>query len=134
MLAALVIQAAGIALPVLIHGVAAALVSAVLFGGTFIGVSILALAAGAHLRFPRSIALLTAGYSVGQILGPVVVTPLLHHGYHQALILAAAVVLMAAMAAAVLRIGFPQHTVAAQQAAPVRRPPPTDDALDPRSL
>lgn len=108
LLAALVLQAVGIALPALMHGVAAALASAVLFGATFIGVSTLALAAGAHLRFPRSVALLTAGYSIGQILGPMVVTPLIQHGYRQALILAAVVVLAAAAAAAVLRIGFPR--------------------------
>ncbi|MFC1403018.1 MULTISPECIES: YbfB/YjiJ family MFS transporter [Streptacidiphilus] len=107
LLAALLVQAVGIALPALVGGIAAALVSATLFGGTFIGISTLALATGAQLRFPRSVALLTAGYSVGQILGPVAVTPLLHHGYHQALLLAAAVVLAAAAAAAVLRIGFP---------------------------
>jgi MFS family permease len=111
LIAALVIQAVGIALPALISGVTAALVSAVLFGATFIGVSTLALAAGAHLQFPRSVALLTAGYSVGQILGPLIVAPLLHHGYHQALILAAVIVLAAATAAAVLRIGFPHHMV-----------------------
>ncbi|MFK4267685.1 YbfB/YjiJ family MFS transporter [Streptomyces milbemycinicus] len=109
LLVALVVQAVGIALPALVGGVAAALGSAVLFGATFIGVSNLALAAGAHLRFPRSVALLTAGYSVGQILGPLAVAPLLRHGYHQALILAAAVVLAAAAAAAVLRIGFPNR-------------------------
>ncbi|MFD8377381.1 YbfB/YjiJ family MFS transporter [Streptomyces sp. NPDC059679] len=103
------IVAVGIALPALVGGVAAALGSAVLFGATFIGVSNLALAAGAHLRFPRSVALLTAGYSVGQILGPLAVAPLLRHGCHQALILAAAVVLAAAAAAAVLRIGFPNR-------------------------
>lgn len=57
--AALVIQAVGIALPALIDGVAAALISALLFGATFLGVSTIALAAGAHLRFPRSVALLT---------------------------------------------------------------------------
>lgn len=51
-------------------------------------------------------AVLTAGYSAGQILGPPAVTPLLRHGYHQALLLAAAVVLAAAAAAAVLRVGF----------------------------
>ncbi|KAK1186514.1 YbfB/YjiJ family MFS transporter [Streptomyces sp. NBS 14/10] len=107
LLVALVVQAVGIALPALVGGVAAALGSAVLFGATFIGVSNLALATGAHLRFPRSVALLTAGYSVGQILGPLAVAPLLRHGYHQALILAAVVVLAAAAAAAVLRIGFP---------------------------
>ncbi|WUC40085.1 YbfB/YjiJ family MFS transporter [Streptomyces sp. NBC_00557] len=110
LLAALLVQAAGIALPALIAGVPAALVSAALFGGTFIGISTLALATGAHLRVPRSVALLTAGYSVGQMLGPPVVTPLLRHGYHQALLLAAAVVLAAAAAAAVLRAGFPGRT------------------------
>ncbi|WP_229839986.1 YbfB/YjiJ family MFS transporter [Streptomyces brasiliensis] len=106
LLVALVVQAVGVALPALVGGVSAALLSAVLFGATFIGVSTLALAAGARLGFPRSVALLTAGYSVGQILGPLVVTPLLRHGYHQALVLAAVVVLMAAAAAAVLRVGL----------------------------
>ncbi len=108
--AALVIQAVGIALPALVGGVAAALISAFLFGATFLGVATIALATGAHLRFPRSVALLTAGYSIGQILGPLVVTPLLRHGYHQALVLAAVLVVAAAVAAVVLRIGFPHHT------------------------
>jgi hypothetical protein len=58
------------------------------------------------------VALLTAGYSVGQILGPLAVTPLLRNGYHQALVVAAVVVLMAATAAAVLRIRFPHHLLA----------------------
>ena len=114
---ALVIQAVGIALPALVGGVAA-LVGAVLFGATFIGVSTLALAAGAELQFPRSVALLTAGYSVGQILGPLAVAPLLHHGYRPALLLAAAVVLTAATAAAVLRAGFPRRTVALRHSVP----------------
>ncbi len=104
---ALILQALGIALPTIVEGTAAALVSAVLFGATFLGVATLALAAGTHLRYPRSVALLTAGYSVGQILGPLVVTPLLRHGYHQALILASLIVLAAAVAAAALRIGYP---------------------------
>ncbi|WP_433180702.1 YbfB/YjiJ family MFS transporter [Actinoallomurus sp. CA-150999] len=120
LLTALVVQAIGIALPALIGGVAAALISALLFGATFLGVSTIALATGAHLRFPRSVALLTAGYSVGQILGPLVVSPLLHHGYRQALILAAVVVLAAAIAAAVLRVGFPH-----------RMPAPSDPAVQP---
>ncbi|WP_405951980.1 YbfB/YjiJ family MFS transporter [Streptomyces prunicolor] len=117
---ALVIQAVGIALPALVGGVAAALVGAVLFGATFIGVSTLALAAGAELQFPRSVALLTAGYSVGQILGPLAVAPLLHHGYRPALLLAAAVVLTAATAAAVLRAGFPRRTVALRHSVPAQ--------------
>ncbi|MER6430503.1 YbfB/YjiJ family MFS transporter [Streptomyces sp900105245] len=118
LLAALVVQAVGIALPALIGGATAALISAALFGATFIGVSTLALAAGAHLRFPRSVALLTAGYSVGQILGPLVVAPLIHHGYHRALILAAVVVLAAAAAAGLLRIGFPSPGVQSCHASP----------------
>ena len=105
--AALVIQAFGIALPAVAGGISAALASAVLFGGTFLGVTTLALATGTNLRFPRAVALLTAGYSVGQILGPLAATPLLHHGYHQALILGALIVLAAALAAALLRVGFP---------------------------
>ncbi|MER8157975.1 YbfB/YjiJ family MFS transporter [Streptomyces sp. NPDC094472] len=134
LLAALAVQAVGIALPALIGGVAAALLSAVLFGATFIGVSTLALATGAHLRFPRAVALLTAGYSVGQILGPLVATPLLHHGYHQALILAAVVVLASAVAAALLRIGFPHHMptpghpVARSEPAPGGQPTTVDTA------
>ncbi|MEU0783943.1 YbfB/YjiJ family MFS transporter [Streptomyces sp. NPDC006173] len=111
--AALVIQAVGIALPALFDSVSAALISAVLFGATFIGISTLALGTGAHLRFPRSVALLTAGYSVGQIVGPLLVAPLLQHGYRQALLLASGVVLAAAVSAAVLRSGFPHRIVVA---------------------
>jgi MFS family permease len=104
--AALLIQAAGIALPALVSGIAPALLSAVLFGATFLGVVTLALALAAQLRYPRAVALLTTGYGLGQILGPLVVTPLLHHGYHLALLVGAAIVLAAALAAAVLRIGI----------------------------
>ncbi|MHC3471323.1 YbfB/YjiJ family MFS transporter [Streptomyces sp. 7R007] len=121
LLAALVVQAVGIALPALTGSVAAALVCAVLFGATFLGVCTLALATGAELRFPRSVALLTAGYSVGQILGPPAVAPLLHHGYRPALALAALVVLAAAAAAAVLRIGFPHHMRAVRPAGLARQ-------------
>jgi MFS family permease len=114
LLSALLIQAAGIALPALAGGAGPALVSAVLFGGTFLGVASLALALGAHLQYPRAVAVLTTGYSTGQILGPLVVTPLLHSssqggGYRTALLVSAAVVLAAAAAAAVLRIGFPRR-------------------------
>jgi len=106
---ALLIQAVGIVLPAVADGVVAALIAAFLFGATFLGVATIVLAMGAHLRFPRSVALLTTGYSAGQILGPLVVTPLLRHGYHQALVLGALVVTLAAAAAGVLRIGFPRN-------------------------
>jgi len=117
LLVALVVQAIGIALPVLDGGAPAAVISAALFGATFLSIATIALSAGAHLQFPRSVALLTVGYSVGQVLGPLVVTPLLRHGYHQALLLAALVVLAAAGAAGILRIGFPHLLPTAYQRA-----------------
>jgi MFS family permease len=129
--AALLVQAVGIALPSLSGGVAAALISAALFGGTFIGVSTLALATGAHLRVPRAVALLTAGYSVGQVLGPLVAAPLLHHGYRRALVLAAATVLAAALAALVLRVRFPHPMPVPDGDGHVHRPAPTTDDATP---
>ena len=102
-------QAAGIALPALVGGTAAALASAVLFGATFLGVATVALAAGAHLRTPRAVAILTTGYSVGQIAGPALVTPMLHHSYQPALLTGAAIVAVASVAALVLRYRFPHH-------------------------
>jgi hypothetical protein len=102
-------QAAGIALPALVGGTAAALASAVLFGATFLGVATLALATGAHLRAPRAVAILTTGYSVGQLAGPLLVTPVLHHSYQPALLAGAAIVAVAAVAALVLRRRFPHH-------------------------
>lgn len=101
--AALVLQAIGVALPAVIHGVAAALVSAALFGATFLGVANLAIALGAELQVPHAIAILTTGYSLGQIIGPLAVGPLLHHGYHQALLVSAGVVALAATAATLVR-------------------------------
>lgn len=101
---ALFAQAAGMAVAALIGGVVAALVGAVLFGGTFVGVSTLALAAGRMLRYPRAVALLTAGYSAGQILGPVLVAPLLHNGFRAALMVGALVVSAAAVVAGAMRI------------------------------
>jgi len=101
--AALAIQAVGIVLPALIGGVGPALVSAALFGGTFLGIATLALALGAQIGAPRAVAVLTAAYSVGQIARPLLVTPLLHTGYRQALIVGAAVVALAAVAAGLLR-------------------------------
>lgn len=103
LVAALLLQAAGIAWAGTGNSTAA-LAGAVLFGGTFIGISTLALAAGRALQFPGAVALLTTGYSVGQIVGPVAVAPLLHNGFQQALLAGAAVVLLAAAAALLMWI------------------------------
>lgn len=100
LLAALVLQGIGIALPALTDGVGAYLASAAIFGGTFVGISALALAVGNELRFPRSVGLLTAGYAVGQIVGPLVVAPMLQQGYGPALLTAGAIVLASAVTAA----------------------------------
>lgn len=120
---ALLLQAFGIALPAVAPGVIAALIGAVLFGATFIGVSTMALAAGRVLGFPGAVALLTSGYSVGQIVGPVAVTPLLRHGFSHALLAASMVVLLSALVAGLLRFGFPSAGAGLRPAAtpPCRR-------------
>jgi MFS family permease len=71
--AAHLLQALGMALPSLSPSPAAALLGAALFGGTFMGITTLALAAGRALAPSspgRVIGTLTALYGVGQILGP----------------------------------------------------------------
>lgn len=67
----------------------------------------MALTLGNYLRLPRAIAILTSGYGLGQVAGPLVATPLLRGGYHVALLVGAAIVLTAALAAAALAISFP---------------------------
>jgi MFS family permease len=66
-------QAAGMALPSVSSSAAAALGGAALFGGTMIGVVALAMSAGRALAPAtpgRVVGTLTAGYGVGQIIGP----------------------------------------------------------------
>ena len=53
--------------------------------------------------------LITTGYSIGQIIGPLVAAPLLHNGYRSALLLAAVVLVVAALAAGVLAKSRGQH-------------------------
>ncbi|SCF02797.1 YbfB/YjiJ family MFS transporter [Micromonospora chokoriensis] len=109
LLVALLVQTVGVVLPVLTGRTEVALVSALIFGGTFLGIATTALAIGAHLGVPRAVAILTTGYSAGQIIGPLAVTPLLRDGYRQALLLGAVVVALAAVAAGALRHRFPSH-------------------------
>jgi uncharacterized MFS-type transporter YbfB len=65
---------------------------------TFLGIATMALATGAHLGTPRAVAILTTGYSVGQMAGPVLLTPVLHHSYQPALLAGAAIAAVAAVA------------------------------------
>ncbi|MET0474722.1 MAG: YbfB/YjiJ family MFS transporter [Mycobacterium sp.] len=104
---ALLLQAVGIVLPAVAGGITSALLGAILFGVTFVGVSTIALAAGAHLDVPRAVALLTAGYSAGQIMGPLLAAPLIHHGFETVLIVGAGVVVCAAGVAGLLSVGYP---------------------------
>ncbi|MEU8263658.1 YbfB/YjiJ family MFS transporter [Micromonospora sp. NPDC048999] len=104
---ALGLQATGIVLAGLAVGVVDAVVAAVLFGGTFMGVTAIALDAGNHLQIPAAVAILSAVYAVGQAAGPVAVAPLLSGGFHGALFVAAGVVALAALTALMLRIRFP---------------------------
>lgn len=99
----------GIALPAAVGGIGPALATAVLFGGTFLGIATVSLAVGAHLGAPRAVAILTTGYSAGQVAGPLPVTPFLRDGYRTALLIGAAVVAASALAAGVLRHRFPHH-------------------------
>jgi len=104
---ALLLQAAGIGLAALDLGMAGAVIAAVLFGGTFMGITTLALDAGAHLQVPTAVAILSLVYAVGQTAGPILVAPLLSDGFHGPLLIAAVIVALAAVSTALIRIRFP---------------------------
>jgi predicted MFS family arabinose efflux permease len=67
------VQAVGIVLPIVWPGLPGALGGAILFGGTFMGITTLTLFLGrsiAPAQANRAIGLLTAAFGTGQILGP----------------------------------------------------------------
>lgn len=105
LLAALVVahlvQAVGIAAPVVSDAPAVVLVSALLFGGTVIGITALVVAyasRAAGARAGRMIGVLTASFSVGQIVGPIVAGKLAEEGgFDLPLVLAAATVVVGAI-------------------------------------
>ena len=67
---AYVTQLAGILLPVVTGSASAALLSAIFFGGTFMAITALVLALGRETAKGQGFAILTAGFGLGQILGP----------------------------------------------------------------
>ena len=97
---ALAAQAIGVALPALAGGAGFAAVSAVLFGGTFVGIGTLSLGLGKETTVRSSVALLTAGYGLGQVLGPLVAAPFLSSGYRGALVASAVIIAVAALVVA----------------------------------
>ncbi|WP_324192734.1 YbfB/YjiJ family MFS transporter [Nocardia transvalensis] len=96
---ALLLQCASALLPALSTGVGPAIVSAALFGATFMGITMLAIEVGDDLAGAGAAATLTAVYGLGQVLGPLVVAPVLGASYAAAFAIVA-VVLAAATAAA----------------------------------
>lgn len=70
---AYLLQAIGIVFPVLQSDTTGILISAFLFGGTFMGITTLATSLARNIsdQSNRSIGYLTACYGIGQILGPI---------------------------------------------------------------
>ena len=104
---ALLVQAVGMLLPAVFTGSGAALLAGVIFGGTFLGIVSLGMGTGARMGIPRSGAILTIAFSLGQILGPLAAAPLIHHGYAPALVLGAVIVMLAAVPTLLIRPGAP---------------------------
>lgn len=97
-----VVQAFGIALPALTDSSFGALAASVLYGGTFLGITALAMVLGARSGGSspsRVVGLLTAGFGIGQIVGPIAAGVLAAggRGFAPALLGAAGIVLFGAV-------------------------------------
>jgi predicted MFS family arabinose efflux permease len=122
LIAAHVVQALGIAAPLLGHSLVSVLFSALAFGSTISSISALSLSLGGLLapeKSGRLIGLLTAVFGIGQILGPIVAGVLAAErgDFDMALMLAASVVMLGAL---FLALGATQ--AARQTAAALARP------------
>jgi hypothetical protein len=90
------LMAAGVAVPVLWHGMVAIIVSGVLVGGTFMVITMAALSEAKAIAGAQAVGLLsamTAAFAVGQLLGPVSVRLLVDtgRGFDMALLMASGV-------------------------------------------
>ncbi len=107
LLAAFLAQVAGVLLPALSDAGWAALAAAGLFGGTFLGITVLSLPLGRHGFGGRGFAVLTVGFGFGQMLGPIAAGFYVSgpEDWNVALVASAAVVAFgaAALAYAILR-------------------------------
>ncbi|MFD4181148.1 YbfB/YjiJ family MFS transporter [Rhodococcus sp. NPDC058514] len=92
--AAFAVQLVGVGASALFDSTAVQLLAALAFGGTFMGIVMLTLAEGTELVGPRAPAIGTALYGVGQVLGPLMVAPLLDGGYSRSLAVAAGVLVL----------------------------------------
>ncbi|WP_371829013.1 YbfB/YjiJ family MFS transporter [Rhodococcoides kyotonense] len=101
LVAAFSLQTVSALLPALTSNSAVAVVSAVLFGGTFMGITMLTLSTAAQLPIGRTAATLTTVYGVGQVLGPLVVAPALGNSYAVAFVVATVVLALGTVGAIV---------------------------------
>lgn len=101
------LQTVGIVLVGLNTGIVGAALAALLFGATFMGITTLALEMGRLLGVPSAVAILSAMFAIGQVVGPLAVTPLLSEGYNSALFVAAGATALGAVVSALLRIRYP---------------------------
>ncbi|MFD6224110.1 YbfB/YjiJ family MFS transporter [Nocardia asteroides] len=100
LVAALIVQCLAITAPALDRGVLAALIAATGFGATFMAIVMLAVEVGGRLPVARTAATLTAVFAVGQMLGPLVVAPVVGKSYATAFAIAAGIVAVSAVLAA----------------------------------
>ena len=128
------LQAAGVVLPVLFATPWALMASGIIVGGTFMGIVTVATGAARNLaphRTAEMIAIMTAAYSVGQIVGPPVASQLAARSgnFNQGLVIAGAALMLgivfllldakrasAARARVMADAGFTSHLLSASRA------------------
>ncbi|GAA5053691.1 YbfB/YjiJ family MFS transporter [Nocardia callitridis] len=96
---ALLAQCVSAILPVVSGHIVPTALSAALFGATFLGIVMLTMRIGTELTDSGAAAPLTAVYGAGQIVGPLVVAPVISDSYPVAFVIATIVLAVATVAA-----------------------------------
>ncbi len=91
--AAYSVQLGAALLPLISGSAVVAFVAAALFGATFMGITQLSISEAHELRIKSAPARLTMVYGLGQILGPILVAPVVGDGYSNAFTLAVALLI-----------------------------------------
>ncbi|OZD86987.1 MFS transporter [Rhodococcus sp. 05-2256-B2] len=94
LVAAFALQTVAAVLPALTGNTLAAVCSALLFGGTFMGITMLTMSTAQSLPIGRTAATLTTVYGVGQVVGPLVVAPAIGDSYAIAFAIATGVLVL----------------------------------------
>jgi predicted MFS family arabinose efflux permease len=110
LLIALITQAVGTFLPTISTATPVAVFAAAVFGGTFMGITALAIQLGNEVYGPTAAAPLTAMYGLGQILGPIGVAPVLGSSYTTAFQIAGTVLVTGAILTWILFGVHRKHT------------------------